>query len=69
MDFLQNATDDQIALMGCFVALFASVALMYLSAYLNRSRRQRDLHNVPGRTLALTSRDDRSVEAKPRKVA
>ena len=72
MDFFQNASDDQIALMGCFVALFTSAALMYLSVYLSRTQRQSQIHKTTSRTIALTAREERSVaptEAAPRKVA
>jgi len=37
MDFLQNASDDQIALMGCVGAFLLSGGLMVLTGYLNRS--------------------------------
>lgn len=38
MGFLQNASDDQIALMGCALALFLSGGLMYLSYVLGQNR-------------------------------
>ncbi len=31
MNLLQGASDDQVALIGCFVALVGSAVLMYLS--------------------------------------
>ncbi|MBC7815762.1 MAG: hypothetical protein IAG10_02560 [Planctomycetaceae bacterium] len=72
MDFLQNATDDQIALMGCFVALVTSAALMYVSVFLSRSNRKSQVREVTQRTLALNTREDRSAqpaETQKRKVA
>ena len=72
MDFLQNATDDQIALMGCFVALVTSAALMYVSVFLSRSQRKSHVREATQRTLALTTREQLPVQASPadqRKVA
>ncbi len=72
MDFLQNATDDQIALMGCFVALVTSAALMYVSVFLSRSNRKSQVREVTQRTLTLVAREDRTaqpVETQKRKVA
>jgi len=37
MEFLENASDDQIALMGCVVALMFSMAVMFLSGFVGRS--------------------------------
>ena len=72
MDFFQNATDDQIALMGCFVALVTSAALMYVSVFLGRTHRKTQLRRDAGHTLSLSARDERSAltaEVKSRKVA
>ena len=72
MDFFQNATDDQIALMGCFVALVTSAALMYVSVFLNRTQRKALIRRDAGHTMPLSVRDQRAtqpVEAKTRKVA
>ena len=72
MDFLQNATDDQIALMGCFVALVTSAALMYVSVFLSRSQRKSQVREATQRTLALTTREQLPVQASDtnqRKVA
>ncbi len=72
MDFFQNATDDQIALMGCFVALVTSAALMYVSVFLSRTQRKTQLRRDAGHTLSLSGRDERSAqttEVKSRKVA
>ncbi len=73
MDFLQNATDDQIALMGCFVALIASAGLMYVSVFLSRSHRKTQVRESLSRTLSLTAREPHSSqpagETSQRKVA
>ena len=72
MDFLQNATDDQIALLGCFVALVTSAALMYVSVFLSRSNRKGQVREATQRTLTMIARESRSVqttEAEKRKVA
>lgn len=74
MDLLQGFTDDQIALMGCFVALVTSVALMYVSAFLNRYHRQTRIRRDAGHAhaVSLSARNDRaaqSTEAPSRKVA
>ena len=70
MDFLQNATDDQIALLGCFVALVTSAALMYVSVFLNRTHRKTQIRRDAGHTMPLAARDERSAQpTKSRKVA
>ena len=72
MDFLQNATDDQIALLGCFVALVTSAALMYVSVFLSRSNRKGQVREATQRTLTLTAREELPVQASQasqRKVA
>lgn len=40
MDLFQNASDDQIALMGCAAALLLSGGLMYVSYFLGQGRAQ-----------------------------
>jgi hypothetical protein len=70
MDFMQGFTDDQIALMGCFVALMTSAALMYVSVFLNRTHRKTQLRRDAGHTMSVSARDERSAQpAKSRKVA
>lgn len=72
MDFFQNATDDQIALMGCFAALLTSAALMYVSVYFNRTQRKPQIRRDAGHPMPLSARAERApqtVEVKPRKVA
>jgi hypothetical protein len=69
MDLLQNATDDQIAMMGCFVALVTSAALMYVSVYLNRTQRTTKIRRDAGHTMPTVSRTDSAAESTKRKVA
>jgi hypothetical protein len=38
MDLFTNASDDQIALMGCAAALFVFGGLMYVSFFIGRSK-------------------------------
>lgn len=40
MNFLQHASDDQIALLGCLVALMGSMTLMYVSYFVGPAARQ-----------------------------
>jgi len=40
MNLLQGASDDQVALIGCLVALVGSAALMYVSFYVGPAARQ-----------------------------
>lgn len=65
MDLIQNPTDDQVALMGCFVALIASAALMYVSVFLSRAHRKSQVRESLSRTLTLPERH----EGSQRKVA
>ncbi|MEI8383483.1 MAG: hypothetical protein WCJ09_25420 [Planctomycetota bacterium] len=47
MNLLQGASDDQVALMGCFVALVGSAVLMYLSYIMGPAgRRQSEKFNA-----------------------
>lgn len=70
MDFMKDFTDDQIALMGCFVALLTSAALMYVSVFLNRTHRKTQLRRDAGHPMPQSTREERSLQpAKSRKVA
>lgn len=40
MNLLQNASDDQVALIGCLVALAGSMALMYVSYFVGPAARR-----------------------------
>lgn len=39
MNLFQNASDDQVALIGCLVALVGSMALMYVSYFVGPAAR------------------------------
>jgi hypothetical protein len=41
MNLLQGASDDQVALIGCFVALAGSMALMYVSFFVGPASRKK----------------------------
>lgn len=40
MNMFQNASDDQVALIGCLVALAGSMALMYVSYFVGPAARR-----------------------------
>jgi len=44
MDIFRNASDDQIALMGCAVALLLSGGLMYVSYFVGQLRQPKETH-------------------------
>jgi hypothetical protein len=69
MDFLQNATDDQIALIGCFMALVTSAALMYVSVFLSRSHRKIQVRNSTQQALAMANKPEIPATTEQRKVA
>ena len=70
MDLFQNFTEDQIALMGCFVALFASASLMYVSVFFNRTQTKNNDSGALSQTLPISVREERAdVETSHRKVA
>jgi hypothetical protein len=63
MNFLQGASDDQVALIGCLVALIGSAGLMYVSFFVGpASRRRNDLSNE---TVADTVASARNVIELP----
>ena len=49
MNLLQGASDDQVALIGCLVALVSSAALMYLSFFVGPAARKqhREIESEP----------------------
>jgi hypothetical protein len=59
-NLLQGAGDDQIALLGCLVALVGSSGLMYLSFFVGPANRQAqknrsaEIHQMPVRTVDPT---------------
>lgn len=42
MNLLQGASDDQVALIGCLVALVGSAGLMYLSFFVGPAARKQN---------------------------
>jgi hypothetical protein len=40
MNLIQNASDDQVALIGCLLALAGSMALMYVSYFVGPAARR-----------------------------
>ena len=40
MNLFQNASDDQVALIGCLVALVGSMSLMYVSYFVGPAARR-----------------------------
>lgn len=40
MDLMRSASDDQVALMGCLVALIGSASLMYVSFFIGPAARR-----------------------------
>ncbi len=54
MDFLQNASNDQIALIGCFGALLVCGGMMVLTGHFNKSARNDGSNRQDGtRRLSL----------------
>ncbi len=64
MDFLQTLTDDQTALLGCFVALTSAGLLMSLSYYLGHWNRTASnaTHRLP-QSQDRQNEQDRSSKA------
>lgn len=60
---MSNLSDDQTALVGCAVALGASVLLMYLSYFLGPASRQARTEKFRD-TLPMTSGSGRSETTK-----
>ena len=64
MDLFTNASDDQIALMGCAAALFVSGGLMYVSFFIGRSK-----ETEQPQTISIESQRTISVESQDRRAA
>lgn len=61
-NLLQGASDDQVALMGCLVALLSSAGLMYVSYFVGpAARKQKQPENqvtkIPLRPAVDSSRE------------
>ncbi len=51
MNLLQGASDDQVALIGCLVALVSSAGLMYLSFFVGPAARKQKREMDAGPTV------------------
>ena len=56
MFLFQNASDDQIALIGCVVALAGSMAIMYVSYFVGPAGRQNRAENNDQATRPFPTR-------------
>lgn len=70
MNLFQNASDDQLALVGCLVALVGSMTLMYVSYFVGPAARRvspnesRDTTRLfPNRSSGLTGDSSRDRAA------
>lgn len=68
MDLFTNPTDDQLALMGCGLALFVSAAMMYFSFYLGPMRNQQQSNSQESIQLG-TDRTQKTQSESTRKAA
>lgn len=56
MFLFQNASDDQIALIGCLVALAGSMAIMYVSYFIGPASRQNRADDTEQATRPFATR-------------
>lgn len=56
MNLFQNASDDQVALIGCLVALVGSMALMYVSYFVGPAGRNAGSEETQGATRLFPNR-------------
>ncbi len=64
MEIFQNASDDQIALMGCAAALLFSGGLMYVSYFVGHGRRSSENQTaIPLEQSRETQRDESTRRA------
>jgi hypothetical protein len=63
MDFLKSLPDDQLALLGCFVALLSTGGLMSLSYFVGRGRLSDSRLNAAQRVPAVAQVADRATVA------
>ena len=65
MDFLQNATDSQIAVVGCIAALGGSFGLLVLSfCFGARARQESEQTPIAGRIQSQVSNSGEQIERK-----
>ncbi len=55
MNLFQNASDDQVALIGCLAALAGSMALMYLSYFVGPAARRTSSDNTRNSTQTIVA--------------
>ena len=64
MQTITTLTDDQVALIGCAVALLVTGTIMSLSFYLGKGRKQEDVTmNAERDSAAESSKTDRARRA------
>ncbi|MBC8115938.1 MAG: hypothetical protein H7062_16245 [Candidatus Saccharimonas sp.] len=56
MNLFQNASDDQVALIGCLVALAGSMALMYVSYFIGPAAHRAGSEKVREATRMFAAR-------------
>lgn len=69
MNLLQNASDDQVALIGCVAALAGSMALMYVSFFVGPAARQNREIDSSDSTRRFPVRDEQLSTEPPRERA
>ena len=71
MNLLQGTSDDQMALMGCFVALVGSVLLMYVSFFVGPAARKKSdgTHSTDSRPISSRSVIEIPSESKHGRAA
>lgn len=66
MTFLQNLSDDQMAILGCFVAMLAACGSLYLTGYYGARRashadQSADTLRLPHRTVERPTARERAA--------
>lgn len=66
MEILNNASDDQIALMGCAAAILICGGMMYLSFFVGRQGKNEE---TTGRSIPMTPARKVDSDSPERKAA
>lgn len=66
MELVNNASDDQIALVGCAAALLFSGGLMYVSFFLGRHEQNEE---TPSRSIPMAPVQKTDSDSSERKAA
>jgi len=70
MEIFRNLTDDQLALLGCVVALVFSGTVMALSHFIGRARREDRLRDGQTQdTIRASIPEEREAAPERRRVA